>query len=122
MTGNLDRAISIVYYATMPRPHRHATIDEDLLPSWTTRSHDYARQVESMREIRELTNNVAGAYRRRDELFHALALSNSLSRQDMARAAGLNKTRVDQIIREMAEEDQRRKNVEAEERVRRHMP
>lgn len=106
----------------MARSHRHATIEEDLLPSWTTRSHDYARQVESMREIRELTNDVAGAYRRRDELFHALALSNSLSRQDMARAAGLNKTRVDQIIREMAEEDQRRKNVEAEERVRRHMP
>jgi hypothetical protein len=106
----------------MPRPHRHATIDEDLLPSWTTSSHDYARQVESMREIRELANNVAGAYHRRDELFHALALSNSLSRQDMARAAGLNKTRVDQIIREMAEEDQRRKNVEAQERVRRHMP
>jgi hypothetical protein len=97
-------------------------MNEDLLPSWTTRSHDYGRQVESMREIRELTNNLAGAYLRRDELFHALALSNSLSRQDMARAAGLNKTRVDQIIREMAEEDQRRKNIEAEERVRRHMP
>lgn len=107
---------------SVPRPHRHATLDDDLLPTWTTRSHDYARQVESMREIRELTNNVAAAYRRRDELFHALALSNSLSRQDMARAAGLNKTRVDQIIREMAEEDQRHRNVEAEERLRRHMP
>ena len=75
-----------------------------------------------MREIRELTNNVAKAYRRRDELFHKLALSNSLSRHDMARAAGLNKTRVDQVIREMAEEDQQRKNREGEERVRRHMP
>lgn len=75
-----------------------------------------------VRPLRSLTEHVAGAYRRRDELFHALALSNSLSRQDMARAAGLNKTRVDQIIREMAEQDQRRKNVEAENRVRRHMP
>jgi hypothetical protein len=107
---------------SVPRPHRHATIEDELLPTWTTRSHDHARQVESMREIRALSNNVAAAYRRRDELFHALALSNSLSRHDMARAAGLNKTRVDQIIREMAEEQEQRRNVAAEQRVRRHMP
>jgi hypothetical protein len=38
----------------------------------------------------------------------------------MARAAGLSKARIDQILFEVAEEDRRRKNVEAEERVRRH--
>jgi hypothetical protein len=40
----------------------------------------------------------------------ALALSNSPSREDMARAAGLAKSHVDQIIRELTEEDQRRRN------------
>jgi hypothetical protein len=105
----------------MPRAHRYTTVDEELLPTWTTRSHDYQGQLQSMREIRELSNELAGAYRRRDELMQALALSGSLSRQDMARAAGLSKTRVDQIIRELAEEDQRRRNAEGLERVRRHM-
>src|SRR6266852_3993347 len=118
----LDVAGSIVYSAGMPRAHRHAMLDDELLPTWTTRSHDFARQVEYMREIRELTNEVAGAYRRRDELLLALAVSHSLSRQDMARAAGLHKTRVDQIIREMADERQHQKNLAAKEMVRRHMP
>jgi hypothetical protein len=106
----------------MPRHHRYTVLDGELLPSWTTRNHDYDGQVESMLKIRELSNGVARAYRERDELMQALALSNSLSRQDMARAAGMNKSRVDQIIRELTEEDQRRRNVEPLERVRRHMP
>jgi hypothetical protein len=75
-----------------------------------------------MRELRDLSNGIASAYRRRDELMQALALSNSLSREDMARATGLAKSRVDQIIRELTEQDQRRRNAEALERVRRHMP
>lgn len=75
-----------------------------------------------MREIRELSNGIAAGYRRRDELFQALALSNSLSREDMARAAGLNKSRVDQIIRELTQQDQERKNRAAADMVRRHMP
>ncbi len=74
-----------------------------------------------MREIRELSNELAHAYRRRDERMQALALSGSLSRQDMARAAGLSKARVDQIIKELTEQDQRRRNAEGLERVRRHM-
>jgi len=107
----------------MPRPHRHALLDdEDLQPTFTTRNHIYERQVASMRELRELSNGIASAYRRRDELMKALALSNSLSREDMARATGLAKSRVDQIIRELTEEDQRRRNAAALERVRRHMP
>jgi DNA-directed RNA polymerase specialized sigma subunit len=116
----LDKDESVVYYATMPRAHRYATVNDDLLPTWTTRSHDYDRQVESMREIRELSNGIASAHRERDQRLAALALSNGLSRTDMARAAGLSKARIDQILFEVAEEDRRRKNVEAEERVRRH--
>jgi hypothetical protein len=104
----------------MPRTHRYATQDDDLLPTWTTRSHDYARQVEAMCEIRELSNDIAGAHRQRDQRLAALALSNSLSRADMARAAGLSKARIDQILFEVADENRQRKNLEAEERVRRH--
>lgn len=109
----------------MSRAHRYSTStvnDSDLLPSWTTRSHDYDRQVQSMREIRELSNNIATAHRQRDQLLAALALSQSLSRADMARAAGLSKPRIDQILYEVATENARRQQVEGEARVRRHMP
>jgi hypothetical protein len=75
-----------------------------------------------MHEIRELSNNIAGAHRERDQRLAALALSNSLSRTDMARAAGLSKARIDQILFEVAEQDRQQKNVEAEARARRHMP
>jgi hypothetical protein len=75
-----------------------------------------------MREIRVLSNNIAGAYRERDQLLAALALSQSLSRADMARAAGLSKPRIDQILYEVAIENARRQQAEGEARVRRHMP
>jgi hypothetical protein len=75
-----------------------------------------------MKELRALSSQISAAYRARDDLLHALALSEGLSRRDMATATGLNKSRVDQIIKEMAEEDQGRKNVAAAERVRRHLP
>jgi hypothetical protein len=113
---------SIVYYACMPRAHRYATQDDDLVPTWTTRSHDYQRQIELMREIRESSNGIAAAHHRRDQLLAALALSSSLSRNDMARAAGLSKPRIDQILFEVAEDAQRRRQAEGEERVRRHLP
>lgn len=96
-------------------------IEAGLLPTWTTRSHDYDRQVESMREIRELSNNIAVAHRERDQRLAALALSNSLSRTDMARAAGLSKARIDQILFEVAEEHHQRQHREGEARVRRHL-
>lgn len=104
----------------MPRAHRYTTVDEDLLPTWTTRSHDYEGQVESMRKIRELSNSIATAHRERDQLMAALALSNSLSRPDMARAAGLSKARIDQILFEVAEEHRQRHQREGEARVKRH--
>lgn len=108
----------------MPRSHRYstATHDGELVPTWTTRSHDYARQVEAMREIRELSNGIATAHRQRDQLLAALALSQSLSRADMARAAGLSKPRIDQILHEVATENALRQQAAGEARVLRHMP
>jgi hypothetical protein len=87
----------------MPRPHRHECLDGDLEPTSTPAGVDRERQIESMRELRELSNDIAHAYFARDDRMLALALSGSLSRKDMARATGLNKSRVDQIIREMAD-------------------
>ena len=107
----------------MTRVHRHlAPADEDLHPTYSPPGYDYERQVACMKELRALSSQIGDAYRARDELLHALALSGSLSRRDMATATGLNKSRVDQIIKEMAEEDQRHKNVAAAERVHRHLP
>lgn len=75
-----------------------------------------------MRELRLLSNNIRHGYRERDERMLALAHSGTISRRDMARATGLNKSRVDQIIREMAISHQERINLAAAERVARHMP
>jgi hypothetical protein len=52
----------------------------------------------------------------------AWALSNSLSRQDMAVATGLVKSRVDQIIRETYEHERGITSQECADRVARHRP
>jgi len=96
--------------------------EDELVPTWTPRGANYDLQVESMRELRELTDRIARAHWQRDERMAALALSNSLSRRDMATAIGCTKSRVDQILRETAEELQHQKNRAALARVARHMP
>ena len=53
---------------------------------------------------------------------HAWALSNSLSRQDMALAVDMHKSGVDQIIRDLTLADRAIKAQRALERMRRHMP
>jgi hypothetical protein len=107
----------------MPRPHRHTILAaDDLRPTFTTRHHDYDSQVASMRELRELSNGIASAYLRRDRRMQALACSGSLSREDMARATGLAKSRVDQIIRELTLADRAAEAKRSLERMRRHMP
>jgi hypothetical protein len=68
------------------RPVPHATVDD---------------QAASMLELRALHNEIPLGYRNRDARMTALAISNSLSREDMAIATGLAKSRVDQIIREV---------------------
>ncbi len=53
-----------------------------------------------MRALRAMHNEIPLGYHKRDGQMTAWTLSNSLSREDMARATGLAKSRVDQIIRE----------------------
>lgn len=79
-------------------------------------------QAQSMRKLRELHNEIPNGYIKRDRQVQAWALSNSLSRQDMAVAIGVHKTRVDQIVRELTLLDQERKAREIIDRMRRHMP
>jgi hypothetical protein len=79
-------------------------------------------QAKSMRKLRELHNEIPNGFMKRDRQMQAWALSNSVSRQDMAIAVGLAKSRVDQIIRDLTLMDQARKAREAYERLARHMP
>lgn len=73
-----------------------------------------------MRELRHLANNIGSGYRQRDERMLALAVSNSLSRRDMATATGLAKSRVDQILRELSAEHDASRSGALSERVKRH--
>lgn len=107
----------------MPRAHRHDRLPEDnLWPTDTRPDMDPADQAAHMRELRAAQNGIADGYSNRDELLLAWATSNALSRSDMAVATGLAESRVNQIIRELAELYQHRRNVAAAERVARHMP
>jgi hypothetical protein len=118
-----NRSACLVYYSDMTRVHRHlAPPDEELRPTYSPPGRDYELQVAAMKELRELSAQIGNSYRARDERLYALANSGSLSRQDMATSIGLNKSRVDQIIKEMAEEDRRSNSAAAAERVRRHLP
>jgi hypothetical protein len=80
------------------------------------------RQADAMRELRAMHNQIPNGYLKRDRQMQAWALSNSVSRRDMAIATGLVKSRVDQIIRDLTLADNARKAREAVERVRRHLP
>lgn len=59
-------------------------------------------QADKMRELRAAQNRGARGYRERDDLMVAWALSNTLSRADMAVAIGRAPSRVNQIIRSTA--------------------
>lgn len=112
-----------MYYSAMATNHRYTRLPlDDLQPENPVHGVAIEGQAEAMRELRELHNSIGSSYRARDERMMALALSDSLSRQDMAVAVGLNKSRIDQILRELALADQHLKNVAAAERVGRHMP
>ncbi len=96
--------------------------DAALKPEQPVQGVDPKLQAESMRKLREMHNEIPGGHLKRDRQMQAWALSNSLSRHDMARAIGVHKTRVDQIIRELTLLDQERTAREMVERLRRHMP
>jgi hypothetical protein len=96
--------------------------DPELKPEQPVPGVDLDRQVESMLRLRAMHNEIPNGYAKRDRQMQAWALSNSLSRHDMARAIGVHKTRVDQIVRELTLLDQERSAREALDRLRRHMP
>ena len=83
------------------RHHRHDLLaDADLQPTHPVPHVPIEVQAASMRALRALHNEIPLGYQKRDGQMTAWALSNSLSRQDMAIATGLAKSRVDQIVRE----------------------
>ena len=96
--------------------------DPALRPEQPVPGVDQDVQAASMRTLRELHNEIPNGYIKRDRQMQAWALSNSLSRHDMARAIGVHKTRVDQIVRELTLLDQERKAREIIARIRPHMP
>jgi hypothetical protein len=107
----------------MPKDHRYSLLpDEALTPTRPVPGVPLVVQEDHMRELREAQNQIANGHAVRDGLMQAWALSNTLSRHDMAVATGLAKSRVDQLIREASERDIARRNREAAQRVRRHMP
>lgn len=104
-------------------PPRYEVLpDEDLQPQNPVHGVPIEIQAESMRKLRAMHNEIPNSTIHRDRQMQAWALSNSLSRQDMAVAVGLVKSRVDQIIRDLTLLDQTRNAREAYERLRRHMP
>jgi hypothetical protein len=96
--------------------------DEDLEPKHPVLGVPLDRQAEAMRELRAMHNEIPNGFIRRDRQMQAWALSNSLSRQDMAIAVSMHKSRVDQIIRELTLADRAIKARRALEQMRRHMP
>ena len=95
---------------------------EGLQPESPVRDVPLDRQAEAMRELRAMHNEIPNGFIRRDRQMQAWALSNSLSRQDMAIAVGMHKSRVDQIIRDLTLADCAIKAQRALEQMRRHMP
>ena len=93
---------------------------EMLQPTHTPLGVDRDYQVETLGRLRELENAGRRVRFDRDDLIAANALSNSLSRPDMARAIGVSRSRIDQIISSHHAVLQRRRNDAAAERVARH--
>jgi hypothetical protein len=107
----------------MPKKHRHQALGTGVLsPTKPVPDVPLEVQVDHMEELRKAQNDIAASFLRRDQLMQALALSNTLSREDMAVATGLAKSRVDQLIREITERDVARKGAAAANRAARHMP
>ncbi|HEX5925830.1 MAG TPA: hypothetical protein VFY45_18495 [Baekduia sp.] len=72
--------------------------DEAIEPTSTPPGTEHAEQLEILRELRGLQNAIPAAQLARDRRLAAIARTGTVSRRDMARACGLNKSRVDQII------------------------
>jgi hypothetical protein len=72
--------------------------DEAIEPTSTPPGAAYLEQCQALRDLRALHNAISAAQLARDERLAALASSGTVSRRDMARACGLNKSRIDQIL------------------------
>ena len=119
---HLRDPVNSLLFTAMSRQHRYKRLpDEDLTPSRPISDVPIDVQKDHMLELRRAQNQIADGHAVRDGLMHAWALSNTLSRHDMAIATGLVKSRVDQLIREAYERDVWRRNREARERVERHL-
>jgi hypothetical protein len=95
--------------------------DEELRPTHTPFAVDPEVQAETLRRLRRLENDGRLARFERDDLIVANALSNSLSRPDMARAIGVSRSRVDQIISRHYALLQEHRNAAAAAPVARHL-
>jgi hypothetical protein len=82
----------------MRHPAYRTLPDEPIEPTVTPPETTFEEQCEALRELRALHNAISGAQLARDECVAALARSGTVSRRDMARACGLNKSRIDQIV------------------------
>jgi hypothetical protein len=81
------------------RHRRHDLLpDEDLQPTCPVPHVPVDIQAWAMRRLRALHNELPLDFRRRDEQMTAWALTKSLSREDMALATGLARSRVDEIV------------------------
>jgi hypothetical protein len=108
---------------SMPSSHRYKTLpDEPELLVRSVPGVDEDVQFAHKRELRAAQNNIAANYIQRDRLMQAWALSNTLSREDMADATGLAKSRVDQLIRDITLQNIERRNAALSERTARHLP
>jgi uncharacterized protein with beta-barrel porin domain len=107
----------------MPKSHRYRELPEvPLQPMKPVPDVSITVQSEHMRELRQLQNNVAQDYWSRDDRMAAFALGNTLSREDMAVATGLAKSRIDQILREVAARYAEHRRNSGAERIARHAP
>jgi hypothetical protein len=82
----------------MRHPAYRTLPDEPIEPTITPPGTTFEEQRDALRQLRVLQNAIPAAQLARDERLAALAHSGTVSRRDMARACGLNKSRIDQII------------------------
>jgi hypothetical protein len=72
--------------------------DEAIEPTSTPPGTEHAEQLDILRELRALQNAIPAAQLARDQRLATIARRGTVSRRDMARACGLNKSRIDQIV------------------------
>lgn len=105
----------------MRGPQDEVLPEVDLCPTQPIPNVSLESQAEKMRELRAAQNGGARGYRERDNLMAAWALSNTLSRADMAVAIGRAPSRVNQIIRATAIREAEIRTRELQARAARHM-